>query len=101
MDTRLLDAAYHLSKQAEFGPYPEKLVARLQADFASIDGATAAEAHSCAKTLIAAACQWAEERRGPKNDGSGSPSFKLSDRCPGFSAGVYSDAEAWGLYLTK
>ena len=37
MDIRLLDAAYHLCKQSEFSPYPDRLVSRLQAEFPGID----------------------------------------------------------------
>jgi hypothetical protein len=101
MTTEILDAAYALTKQAEFSPYPTKLVAKLREQFPALDQRAAEEAHAKAAALVSAACQWAEEFRGPNNDGAGVPSFQLADRCPGFSEGKYSDAEAWGLYLTK
>ena len=101
MTTEILDAAYSLTKQAEFSPYPHKLVAKLRQQFPEIDERAAAEARAKAESLVSAACEWAEEFRGPRNDGTGVPSFQLVDRCPGFSEATYSDAEAWGLYLTK
>jgi hypothetical protein len=100
MTTKILDAAYALTK-SEFGPYPDKLVAKLRQQFPDIEEPVAEEARANADLLISAACQWAEEIRGPCNDGTGVPSFRLADRCPGFSEATYSDAEAWGLYLTK
>ncbi len=101
MDIRLLDAAYHLCKQSEFSPYPDRLISRLQVEFPGIDRSAAEGARACAAALISAACEWAEQFRGPNNDGGGTPSIKLPEQCRGFSDGVYADAEAWGLYLTK
>jgi len=101
MTTEILDAAYALAKQAQFGPYPDKLVAELRRQFRDLDGPTAEEAQSRAAALVSVACDWADQLRGPNNDGKGLPSFRLADCCPGFSEAAYSDAEAWGLYLTK
>ena len=100
MTTEILDAAYALAK-SEFAPYPGKLVAKLRQQFPDIEEPMAEEARAKADLLVSAACEWAEQFRGPKNDGTGVPSFQLADRCPGFSQATYSDAEAWGLYLTK
>jgi hypothetical protein len=54
-----------------------------------------------AGALINAACQWAEERRSPSNDGTGKPYFNLNDRCTGFSDGTDNNVESSGLYMTK
>jgi hypothetical protein len=101
MTTQVLDAAYALAKEAEFGPYPSKFIAKLRQQFPEIDEWVAEDARAKADSLVSAACEWAEQYRGPANDGNGVPSFQLADRCPGFSDAIYSDAEAWGLYLTK
>jgi hypothetical protein len=101
MDIRLLDSAYHRCKQSEFSPYPDRLISRLQVEFPGVDRSAAEEARARAVALISAACEWAEQLRGPNNDGGGTPSTKLAEHCPGFSDGVYADAEAWGLYWTK
>jgi hypothetical protein len=101
MTAEILDAAYILAKQSEFSPYPDKLIAKLRQQFPEIDQATAEQAQTRAADLISAACHWADEYRGPRNDGTGIPSFRLANRCPGFSEATYNDAEAWGLYLTK
>lgn len=101
MTTEILDAAFALTKQAEFGPYAEKLVAKIRRQFPELDERAAEEARVKAALLVSAACEWAEQFRGPTNDGTGVPSFRLADRCSGFSEATYSDAEAWGLYLTK
>jgi hypothetical protein len=96
----LFDRAYALHKQGTDARRAHSL-AQLATEFPQGSGADFEAAFDSAGALIGAACQWAEEKRGPNNDGTGTPTISLQERCPGFSAHVYSDAEAWGLYLTK
>jgi hypothetical protein len=100
MNATLVDRAYSLHKQGS-KPHRSESLATLAVEFPAASPTEIETAFNRAGSLIAAACQWAEELRGPSNDGTGTPSFNLKDRCPGFSDGTYSDAESWGLYLTK
>ncbi len=101
MERELLDLAYVLRKQNASESAKPAATAEIRAQFPDAAGQEISDAFAKADDLIAAASEWADELRGPGNDGKGTPSFKLQDRCPGFSVGKYSDAESWGLYLTK
>jgi hypothetical protein len=96
----LFDRAYALHKQGGNAHRAASLT-QLAGEFPQSSRADIEAAFDSAGALIDAACQWADEKRGPNNDGTGTPSVSLPERCPGFSEGIYSDAEAWGLYLTK
>jgi hypothetical protein len=85
MTTQVLDAAYALAKQAEFGPYPSKLIAKLRQQFPEIDERAAKEARAKADSLVSAACELAEQYRGPENDGNGVRLFRRANRCHGIS----------------
>jgi hypothetical protein len=100
MTADLFDRAYAMHKLGSNAHRGESLLT-LAAEFPAASPAEIGSALSQAGDLIEAACEWAEQRRGPLNDGKGQPSVNLKERCPGFSDGVYSDAESWGLYLTK
>ncbi len=96
----IFDRAYALEKQGASAHRAASL-AQLATEFPQASAAEIEAALDSAAALIDAACRWAEEKRGPNNDGTGTPTISLQERHPGFSEGVYSDAEAWGLYLTK
>ncbi len=100
MNQTLFDRAYALHKQGSTA-HRAASIATLQTEFPSAAESQIDAAFDSAGRLIHAACQWAEQVRGPANDGSGVPTIDLAERCPGFSSGTYADAEAWGLYLTK
>jgi hypothetical protein len=100
MATNLLNRAYVLHKQGAEA-HRSMSIAQLQAEFPAAAMPEIEAAFASAGRLIDAACEWAEQLRGPANDGKGVPTMILSERCPGFSQGTYSDAESWGLYLTK
>jgi hypothetical protein len=100
MNPDLLNRAYALHKQGSNAHRLQSLSA-LRAQFPKASLTEIEAAFDRAGDLIQAACEWAEQRRGPLNDGAGEPTINLQERCPGFSDGTYSDAEAWGLYLTK
>jgi hypothetical protein len=100
MSNSLFDRAYALHKQGSKAQRAAS-VAQLQAEFPAAALPQIVEAFDRAGELIDAACQWAEQLRGPANDGRGIPMINLSERCPGFSEGTYCNAEAWGLDLTK
>jgi hypothetical protein len=100
MNQALLDRAYALQKQGTEAHSTASL-AQLAAEFPAAGQADLELAFDRAGELISAACEWAEQKRGLLNDGTGTPLLVLSEQCPGFSGGVYSDAESWGLYLTK
>jgi hypothetical protein len=98
--TTILDRAYALHKQGTDAHRVQSL-ATLAAEFPKAGRTEIEAALDRAGVLIDASCEWAEQRRGPLNDGNGTPSVNLQERCPGFSGATYSDVEAWGLYLTK
>jgi hypothetical protein len=72
----LFDRAYALHKQGS-DAHREDSLAKLAAEFPQSTSATIEAAFNSAGALIAAACEWAEEKRGPKNDGTGTPTFTL------------------------
>jgi len=92
----LLDAAYFLRKESAKNPAVE-----LRNRFPKANESDLKVAWSRALALIKAACDWADQSRGPNNDGQGTPTIDLRQKCSGFSETVYKDAESWGLYLTK
>ena len=94
----LLRAAYFACKE---GYSKAAAATELAREFPAHEPAEIDAALARADALIQAACEWADQFRGPNNDFKGVPTIDLSERCPGFSEGVYSDAQAWGLYLTK
>jgi hypothetical protein len=94
----LLTAAYLACKQGNSRP---AAVAALASQFPTRQPEEIEAACAQATALIQAACEWADQLRGPNNDFKGVPTIDLSQRCPGYSEGIYSDAQAWGLYLTK
>ncbi len=100
MDATLLDYAYALYKQGSEAHCAGSL-AELQNEYPQASKAEIVDAFDRAGKLVHVACQWAEQLRGPFNDGSGKPTLSIESNCPGFSAGTYTDAESWGLYLTK
>jgi hypothetical protein len=99
-DRTLFDRAYAYHKEGANAHRAESL-AKLAVEFPQSSSEAIESAFDAAGELVDAACRWADEKRGPKNDGTGEPTFSLQDCCPGFSEGVYSNAESWGLYLTK
>jgi hypothetical protein len=94
----LLRAAYFACEE---GFSTAAATAELAREFPTRERAEIDSACVRADALIQAACEGADQLRGPNNDFKGTPTIDVSERCPGFSEGVYSDAEAWGLYLTK
>ena len=100
MNQALLDRAYSLHKQGAEAHRAASL-RQLANEFPATGQADIELAFDKAGKLIDAACEWAEQKRGAQNDGTGTPVVVLSKECPGFSDEVYSDAESWGLYLTK
>jgi hypothetical protein len=94
----LLTAAYFACKQGNSQP---AAVSALASQFPTRQSAEIEAACAQAAALIQAACEWADQLRGPNNDFKGAPTIDLSRRCPGYSKGIYNDAQAWGLYLTK
>ena len=96
----LLHQAYFLCKQ---GSEAHKAMSldQLQLEFPTADYQEIVSAFDRATKLIEAGGAWAEQKRGPNNDGEGTPTVDLENLCPGFSPGIYSDAQSWGLYLTK
>ena len=91
-----LDAAYFLRKESAKNPTVE-----LRERFPESKESDIKEALSRARALVKAACDWADQYRGPNNDGRGTATIDLRKECVGFSERVYKDAESWGLYLTK
>ncbi len=98
--TTLLDQAYYLCKQGTEAHKADSLE-QLTREYPAITSAQIEDAFNRAASLIEMSCEWAEQKRSPNNDGTGVPAVDIEGRCPGFSRGIYSDAEAWGLYLTK
>lgn len=101
MTSDLLNAAYYVHKDSYSDDTHEEARRRLAEQFPGVDGKDIADAYARAGALIEAACDWAEQKRGPNNDGNGIPTRHLERECPGFSASVYGDAQGWGLYLTR
>lgn len=92
----LLDAAYFLRKESAKNPAVE-----LRKRFPESNESDIKDAMSRARALINAACEWADQSRGPNNDGQGTATIDLRKECVGFSEEVYTDAESWSLYLTR
>lgn len=89
----LNDAAYHLSKE-----FCRDNSSHLATKFPEAASAEIKAAVARARSLVKAACAWAEERRSLNGDDEG---ITLEEQCPGFSPETYRDAESWGAYLTK
>ena len=101
MIRQLLDLAFELRKESSSERAQSAATAKIQSNFPDATLPEIMDAYAKVDVLISVACQWADEFRGPNNDGQGVPSFTLQERCPGFSDGTYIEAESWGLYLTK
>ena len=83
-------------KQNESEPARLAAFAQLKQEFPAATPDQIQSAYDLAGDLIHAGCEWADQYRGPNNDGRGVPTFQLADRCPGFSTGAIDGGKSGG-----
>lgn len=96
MNAELLDCAYRFQKAS-----PQDAIRKLRERFPDTERAVLKDAVALARALINSACKWADGKHAANSQAEAHPDIDLPGQYPGFSADVYRDAEAWGLYLTK